>query len=97
MGEKGKRWSQRHPPSEIVLDGDSGQIISAFASDQLIANRSHLYPDRAAPTRRTESIRAVMQSKKAIESDLAQRPFLVETLQVRVQPPVVLPVALCES
>jgi hypothetical protein len=27
------------PPSEIVLDRDSGQIISASASDQLIATQ----------------------------------------------------------
>ena len=25
--EEGKTWSQRHPPSEIVLGGDSDQII----------------------------------------------------------------------
>jgi hypothetical protein len=39
-GEKGKTWSQRHPPpSEIVLDGDTDQMISASASDQLIATQ----------------------------------------------------------
>ena len=27
VGEKGKRWSQRHPPSENMLDWDSDQIV----------------------------------------------------------------------
>jgi len=41
-GEMGKRWPQRHPPSEIVLDGDSSVLcpqINSSLPNSLVAFR----------------------------------------------------------
>jgi hypothetical protein len=62
------------PPSEIMLDWDSDQIVSASASDQFITTQAHSCLDRALLMPVNKVAPQVGLARGSIEDHLTEMP-----------------------